>query len=120
MSFVKVFILVVLLGCQGHGDVRVIDGDTFWCPRYGYVRIEGMDCPERGESGYEEAKEVLEGLLASKDVVVKVVARDRYGRAVGRVFVDGQNVVKVFKARGLSYQHLHPPPRVKLPSGSSP
>ena len=57
---------------------EVIDGDTFkvvpnwvWGEEEGdTIRPAGYDTPEKGESGYEEAKEKLEGLILNERVKV--------------------------------------------------
>lgn len=68
--------------------VDVVDGDTVDV-RQGdlteRVRVIGIDTPERGECGYEQAADVLAGHVLGQDVVLIPGARDdhdRYGRAL--------------------------------------
>ena len=45
--------------------IRVIDGDTIVIAGDERVRPIGIDTPEKGQCGFEEAKQALEKLLAS-------------------------------------------------------
>ena len=97
---------------------RVIDGDTvrirhcstrFACPKAAdpnarriydstlSIRIYGVDCPELqkrktdlpSQPFAEEAKEFASGLVLDKTVRVKLLRKDQYGRAVGKVEKNG-------------------------------
>ena len=73
---------------------RVIDGDTFETasrPAHS-VRLQGVNTPEKGQPGYGAAKRKLNSLIAGKKVEVESVARDKYGRTVAKVRVDGRSV----------------------------
>jgi len=65
---------------------KIIDGDTFETSlRKKRVRIDSLDTPERGQSGYREAKNALSQLLKGEKVTVTPVATDNYGRTVAKV-----------------------------------
>ena len=65
---------------------KIIDGDTIETSvRKKPVRIHGMDTPERGQSGYSDAKNVLGKLIKDQRVTVTPVATDTYGRTVTKV-----------------------------------
>jgi len=101
-----------------HGRVeRVIDGDTlrirhcstrFACPKADpnvkriydstlSIRIYGVDCPELqkrktdlpSQPFAEEAKDFASDLVLDKKVRVKLLRKDQYGRAVGKVESKG-------------------------------
>ena len=59
-----------------------LDGDTLIVPGPRYVRILGIDTPERGRCGYERATRELTRLLGAGRVELMRDAenRDRYGR----------------------------------------
>jgi endonuclease YncB( thermonuclease family) len=76
---------------------RIVDGDTFWLKTAAdaqpvVIRIEGIDAPESCQSGGPEATQALTALALNRTVTVKVVARDDYGRTVGRVFDGSKDV----------------------------
>ncbi len=89
--------------------LSVVDGDTIDVSVDGAalrVRIEGVDCPENGEPFAEAAKEFTTRLLEGKTVEVVVKEKDRYGRTVGRVFVDGRDVSVELLRAGLASHYV--------------
>ncbi len=93
--------------------VRVVDGDTIWTEGGEQVRYIGIDTPERGEPYYEEAR--LKNLeFAAVGTVVEVVVcgdepRDRYGRLLAWVYVDGVDVAAEILRAGLARRLIIPP-----------
>lgn len=102
--------------------LSVYDGDTFFirlpeclqslpwlCKRFG-VRIEGLDTPERrGQCAGEEAlallaRDHLARLLATATHLELLLQhrRERYGRLLGRLLVDGEDVVPLMVRAGLA------------------
>lgn len=62
---------------------RIIDGDTIVVKGIGKVRLIGVDCPEKGRSGYKTAKKFTENAVKGKKVIVeicKVRKYDNYNR----------------------------------------
>lgn len=87
------------------GRVEVVDGDTLAVERRGQrerVRIVGIDTPEMGWDGRpaqcwaERATQELRERVAEGEVVLlpdeASGERDRYGRLLRRVHVDGEDV----------------------------
>jgi micrococcal nuclease len=72
---------------------RIVDGDTVIANNES-VRLLGINTPERGERYYLEAKDFLEGIVLNKSVELKYgrEERDRYGRILGYLFLNGENV----------------------------
>ncbi len=70
--------------------IEVIDGDTFRMSDNETVRLLCIDTPEKGENGYEEAKEALTQLVLMKKVRLEgdVSERDDYGRLLRYVYVS--------------------------------
>lgn len=80
-----------------HGRVvSVADGDTITVldvERMQHsVRLAGIDAPEKGQAFAQTARQHLVERVIGRDVAVEWHKRDRYGRLVGRVIVDGQDV----------------------------
>lgn len=79
---------------------RVIDGDTFQTSaRKHSVRLANVDAPEKGKRGSVKAAQTLKSLIQGKKVEVSTIARDKYGRAVARVTVDGKSVNKAMNKK---------------------
>lgn len=73
--------------------INVIDGDTVILlertpeqMRTHRIQLEGIDTPERGQDGYEGAKEYLEKLIWGETVTVRYTENDRYGRILGEIW----------------------------------
>lgn len=92
-------VLVLAAAAAAETGCRVIDGDTLRCGRE-RVRIQGVDTPEKGQPGYEAAKERLRELTKGKRLHIERVAKDKYGRTVAKVTVDGEDVGKRLKREG--------------------
>lgn len=81
------------------GDLRVIDGDTVALGRE-RIRIENIDAPESGGRAACDAELMLaavatrelEGLLDGRAVQIERTGRDRYGRTLARLTVNGADV----------------------------
>lgn len=79
---------------------KVSDGDTVKLSTGEKVRLAGIDCPELKQPHGHIARGVLRYLVLGRSVQVEVMDTDRYGRIVGRVHVDGENVNRALVADG--------------------
>ncbi len=82
---------------------RVVDGDTLEVSSGDRVRLIGIDTPEVGECGDDEAAAVLRRLVDGRRVSLVAGAsqdRDRYGRLLRYVEVDGVDANLVLLQRG--------------------
>jgi len=72
---------------------RVIDGDTIVSGNNS-IRLLGINSPERGQEYYEEAKVFLNDLVLNKTVRLEFgrEKKDRYGRILAYVFLEGENI----------------------------
>lgn len=90
------FVPVVQSSCSVEIDEtavvsRVIDGDTFDTTSGDRVRLADVDTPEKGESGYYDAKNFLIGLVYDKTVYLDIddiYGTDKYDRLVCVVYID--------------------------------
>lgn len=86
--------------------VSVIDGDTIETSA-GTVRIIGIDAPERGECGYDDASSYVSGLLPEGDAVTLTLPdgeneEDKYGRLLRYVdTTQGVDVASSLLAAGV-------------------
>ena len=73
---------------------KVVDGDTLDINGT-RIRLALVDTPERGQPGFDQAKEFVESICLGKkgelDVDSGQRRGDRYGREVGVVYCDGVN-----------------------------
>jgi micrococcal nuclease len=84
--------------------VGVHDGDTITCldesNQQQKVRLSSIDAPEIGQEYGKVARENLAAMIFGKTVEVVDEGKDRYGRWVGRVFCNGQDVNRDMIASG--------------------
>ncbi|UDY36281.1 thermonuclease family protein [Dermatobacter hominis] len=97
---------VALAGCRTGTVDHVVDGDTVDVNGE-RVRIIGIDTPERGDCGFNEAKQRVEQLVGGREVAVITVAghdeRDRYGRELGYITFNQTDLGTVLLAEGLAH-----------------
>ena len=75
--------------------IRVIDGDTVVIAGDERVRLIGIDTPENGQCGFDEAKQALEKLLASGPATFysgTTSDKDKYDRLLRYIEVEGIDV----------------------------
>ena len=86
--------------------VKIADGDTLTLlvnNEQHKIRLSDIDTPERKQPFGTRAKQALSELAYSKQARVLEVTVDRYGRIVGRVYVDGVDVNRELVARGYAW-----------------
>ena len=91
---------------EGH-VVKIADGDTLTLLTSSNeqvkIRLAGIDTPERKQPFGNKAKQALANLAFQKQALIEVEAKDRYGRTVGVVFVDGLNVNAELVKQGMAW-----------------
>jgi endonuclease YncB( thermonuclease family) len=87
--------------------VGVSDGDTITVLDAEMVqhkiRLAGIDAPEKKQQFGNRSKESLSELAFDKTVKVETSKRDRYGRQIGKVLVNGRDVNLVQVERGMAW-----------------
>jgi endonuclease YncB( thermonuclease family) len=86
---------------------RVIDGDTIEIEAGQKVRLIGINTPEEGVVGYGSAKDFLTGAVLEESVVLESSGVDRYGRVLGHVILDGENVNEKILREGLGLLYYY-------------
>jgi micrococcal nuclease len=90
--------------------VSVADGDTLTLltsdQHQTRIRLHGIDCPERKQDFGAKAKQFLADLVFAKEVYVKGMDIDRYGRTIGIVIVEGVNVNEALLRAGIALQKI--------------
>lgn len=79
--------------------IAIQDGDTMDIlitkdgrKRAQRIRFGGTDAPEHGQPFNNRSRQHLAGLIARKTVTVESHKRERYGRPVGTVLLDGEDI----------------------------
>ena len=105
--------MLLALACTANAEtitglvVGVSDGDTITVLDDNKVqhkiRLAGIDAPEKKQAFGNRSKESLSALAFDKTVNVETDKQDRYGRQVGKVLVNGQDVNLVQVERGMAW-----------------
>jgi len=68
--------------------VEVLDGDTFQADNGQTIRLVGIDAPNRGQLGWEEAKNYLQNLIDGEEVELEYdyYQDDKFGRILAYVW----------------------------------
>lgn len=89
--------------------VKVADGDTITVldasKTQHKIRLQGIDAPEKGQAFGRAAGRYLSGLVAGRDVKVQWSKKDRYGRILGTVYVDGREVNLEMLRAGMAWHY---------------
>ncbi len=98
----------------------VIDGDTIEVSLDGRnerLRLLGIDAPEMGECGYDEARSALIELVDGIDIRLEadVSDRDQFGRLLRFVWVGDSLVNEVLVSQGAAIARRYPPDTALAP-----
>lgn len=87
--------------------VGVADGDTITALDADKVkhkiRLAGIDAPEKKQAFGNRSKESLSDLAFNRQASVDTTKKDRYGRNVGKVLIDGKDLNLVQIERGMAW-----------------
>ncbi|MDP3872373.1 MAG: thermonuclease family protein [Methyloversatilis sp.] len=88
-----------VVGVADGDTVTVLDSDRV----QHRIRLAGIDAPEKAQAFGNRSKESLSELVFSKAVTVETDKVDRFGRAVGKVLVDGRDANLIQVERGFAW-----------------
>lgn len=120
LVFKKIAIAIVVLASIGLNGYFIVsknremtvatvhDGDTFTLGDGQRVRLLGVDAPEVGKCGSEEAKELLTSLVLGKIIRIREEKRDAYGRRMGLVWTGNTMVNEIMLKSGWSKPNYDP------------
>ncbi len=88
-----------VVGVADGDTITVLDGDKVQHK----IRLAGIDAPEKKQPFGNRSKESLSELAFDKTVAVETTKRDKYGRQIGKVLVNGRDVNLVQVERGMAW-----------------
>lgn len=89
--------------------INVVDGDTidaevdlgFKIETKQRLRLARVDTPERGQKGYDEAKDFVIHCVFKKPVRIKTEKISKWGHYIAEVFVEERNLSDMLLAANL-------------------
>ncbi len=115
LAILLLLLVMLVLACQepsGEVEViQVIDGDTIAIEGGYRVRYIGIDAPEKDEFYYLEANKANRELVEGKRVRLEkdTSEKDKYGRLLRYVYVDGTFVNAKMVWQGYAYAKAYTP-----------
>ena len=89
--------------------VGVSDGDTLTAldasHRQWKIRLAGIDAPEKSQPLGQQSKQALSDRVHGRQVVIDAGKTDRYGRTIGKVWVDGRDANLAQIRDGLAWHY---------------
>jgi endonuclease YncB( thermonuclease family) len=107
---ISVFLAVPAIAETIHGKVvGISDGDTVTIldsAKTQYkIRLSGIDAPEKSPPFWNRSKEHLSALVFAKNIEVDWVKKDKYGRTIGKVIVNGRDANLEQLRAGLAWHY---------------
>ena len=106
-------ILIALFSLSAQAEIirgqviKVADGDTLTLlgdsNKKIRIRLAGIDTPERKQPFGNSAKKILAKLVFQKKILIETQTKDRYGRTVGVIFLDNQNINNELVRQGMAW-----------------
>jgi endonuclease YncB( thermonuclease family) len=90
-----------VVGVTDGDTVTVLDGQKVQHK----IRLAGIDAPEKAQPFGNRSKESLSDVAFEKSVTVETDKRDRYGREVGKMLVNGRDVNLIQVERGMAWHY---------------
>ena len=91
----------IVVGVADGDTVTVLDADKVQHK----IRLSGIDAPEKSQAYGNQSKESISDLVYFKAVTVETEKKDRYGRDVGKVLVNGVDVNLEQVQRGFAWHY---------------
>ena len=86
----------------GETVTAVIDGDSFKIGNDQTIRLLSLDAPDIKYCMGKEAKDALTKKIFGKNVILKELETDRYGRVMAMVYADKENINEFMIKNGLA------------------
>ncbi len=90
----------------------IVDGDTVYVDYKEKVRFVGVNTPEIGTAGAQEAKDYVADRIKDKQVYLDVddkKQQDKYGRTLAVIYIDNENLNKELLCKGYAEIMYIPP-----------
>jgi len=81
---------------------NIVDGDTVDLGSGVRVRLKGINTPEKGKPYFEQAKDFLQNQVLNKTIELESFEIDKYGRTLGYIFFNNQNINEKILEEGLA------------------
>ena len=67
------------------------------------IRLNGIDTPEKRQAFGKKAKQFISQMVYGKTIEVETKHKDRYGRTVAVIYIDGQSLNEALIKNGFAW-----------------
>lgn len=111
MNLLAILVFLLVFSMPGKAlegrVVGVSDGDTLTLLDASNIqhkiRLAGIDAPEKTQAFGNRSKQSLSDMAFNRQATVETTKKDRYGRSVGKVLVDGKDLNLLQVERGMAW-----------------
>lgn len=93
--------------------IKISDGDTVRCldknNTQHRIRFAGIDAPESKQAFGQKSKQALAGMIFRQSVQIDIKGTDRYGREIGTVYLNGQDINRQMVEIGYAWSYRRYP-----------
>ena len=86
--------------------LSVSDGDTVTINDHGEkrkLRLYGIDAPEKDQEYGMESRQYLYDRIQGKDINIDFISKDRYGRDISVIYMNGDNINEAMVKEGYAW-----------------
>ena len=94
-----------IIASEISGFAVITDGDTIKISN-NRIRLYGIDAPERNQPFGNVSRKQLESMVAGKQVLVRAIKLDRYGRVLGNVWVQPRDCPRCGKTLYVNHAQI--------------
>lgn len=88
--------------------IRVIDGDTFIVSdNLNHIRMANIDAPEKKQAYGLQSYLVLKEKLEGREVTLDILSKDKYGRLISNVYINGESVNEYMVSKGAAWVYQY-------------
>jgi len=100
--------LITFFDSDSYKVIRITDGDTIVLTKNDKtikIRLVEIDTPENRQPFGDQAKIVLAEKILGKNVDIYGIKKDRYGRLLGKVYLNGRYINQEMIKEGYAWQY---------------
>jgi micrococcal nuclease len=108
MKYLPLILILFFVSCNGFKKrcIKVIDGDTLVMDDNTHIRLNNLDAPELHQFYGNQAKQFLSNLVLNKPITGIKHGKDKYGRTIADLYLNGLWINKLIVDSGYAYVYL--------------
>ena len=92
-----------VVGVSDGETVKVLDAGK----KQHRIRLLGIDAPESNQAFGQKSKQYLSSLIFNKNVSITYKEKDQYGRILGTIFYENENINLKMVQAGLAWHYVY-------------